>query len=111
MEFRVFDAPRSWQQSKDHIEFALAVMKHMKKRADRKAKPEKVSERFTKDREYGGWWWSLEEADEIFRKEYKTLKDVRVPFKKLCKTLGLSWRRYSKYVQNYEDRLAFGELT
>lgn len=104
IEFRIFDAPRNWQMVKDHVDFALALVKWANDRADKGFKPEAVY--FKRLLHEGNW---VEDVD--FTKKYRTLKDVRVPFKALCKKLGLSWRRYAKYMQNYKDRLAYGELT
>lgn len=104
IEFRMFDAVCSWEQTRNHVEFCIALMRYAKSRVGAGLKPEKVK-RFKELKNLSPY------GDIIFDKTYKTLKSVRVPYKKLIKTLGLDWDRYSKYMKNFKDRLAFGELT
>jgi hypothetical protein len=103
VEFRIFDAPRSWQQVKDHVDFALALVKWAQKRGKNF---ERAKTNFP-TRQVG--FYGRVAAD--FSKHYKTVEDVRRPFKKLIKQLGLDWKRYAKYLKNYSDRLKYGELT
>lgn len=91
MEFRCFDAPRTWKQSKEHIEFAVAIMKLAK----------------TKETIWAPHGDVIREKD--FYKVY-TRKQVVKEFKELCKILGLQWKTYKKYMRNFDDRLAFGKL-
>lgn len=92
VEFRMFDAPRSWRQAKEHIEFALAVVQYAKTKEVIYCPHGKVvhPRRFKK----------------IYKREV-----VASEFKALCKKLGLSWKRYKKYMNNFDARLAFGHLT
>lgn len=110
VEFRMFDMPTSWKQTKDHIDFALALVSWAKKRVKQKQKPEKVSmPNFKKKDTLLALGLHYTEPD--FTKQYKKLKDVKAPFKRLIKTLGLDWNRYKGYMRNFKDRLAFGKLT
>lgn len=100
VEYRFFDAPRSWRQSKEHIEFALALTKFALKKVKLKAPPEELLPSLVAIGDMGS-----------FGKAYTNVRSVEVLFKELVKTLGLDWRRYKKYLKNFEDRLAFGKLT
>lgn len=92
VEFRFFDAPRSWQQTKEHVEFALALVRSAKESADRNDSRFKAVK-------------TKQEFDRLKKPEV-----VETDFRELIAELGLRWTNYSKYMQNFHDRRAYGRL-
>lgn len=103
IEFRIFDAPKNWQQTKDHVEMAVRIVEWAEKLAKADKKPEKV---IIPDFTFVG-----NDRFEIdFKRQYKSRSDVEKPFKALVKVLGLDWKRYRKYLGNFTDRVKYGRL-
>lgn len=87
VEFRFFDAPRSWAQTKSHLEFALALYKHAK---------------LSETHHYSTYY---KESDVD-----KSKAGVRRDFKATVLMLGLKWKDYAPYMKNFDDRVLYGKL-
>lgn len=88
-EFRFFDAPRSWTQTKQHIHFALAAYTHAQQ-ADLYQTPTCV-----KKSDIG---------------KFKAREAVYSAFKNTVEMIGLKWADYEHYMQNFDDRALYGKL-
>ena len=93
MEFRFFDAPRSWPQVQEHLDFAMALFRYARKAANR------------------GQWLEVGEMGMPAVKAFRNRDKVERAFRSTCRMLGLEWSRYSKYMENYDLREENGKLT
>jgi hypothetical protein len=92
MEFRFFDAPRSWPQVQEHVDFAMAIFKYAKKAADR------------------GQWLEIGAIGPEAVADFRNRDKVERAFRSTCRMLGLKWARYSKYMENFDLRKENGKL-
>jgi hypothetical protein len=91
VELRFFDAPRSWGMAKDHIDFAQALMRYCMNTVEESNTVQFVGK------------------DLSYLKTYDREK-VKKEFKEMVEYYGLDWKRYQKYMINYDDRKKYGVM-
>jgi hypothetical protein len=92
LEMRFFDAPQSWQQTQEHLNIAFSIYRMALNLAKRGIKP------------------ALECKSLRDVAAYKHRPTVEREFRAMIKGAGLEWCQYRKYMQNFDDRKAYGKL-
>jgi hypothetical protein len=103
-ELRFFDAPRSVEMARDHIDFVHALFNFFDH-----------AQRFPCSQYYHHWRGAYNDNKNVMRKKLKKLGSneslVASSFKDMIQALDLDWNRYVKYLENYRDRQKYGALT
>jgi hypothetical protein len=86
VEFRVFDAPRSWEQARKQIEFALRFYELALQRVKDDVKVDSFVSKPSQLR------------------AMKARRRVLKEFRETVRDLGLRWADYRRYMVNYDDR-------
>lgn len=92
IEFRFFDAPRSWEQAQEHLNIAFGIYNKALKLAKAGKKPELVCKSI---------------RDVVVR---RSRAFVEREFRIMVEEFGLDWRVYKKYMENFDDRRRYGKL-